>query len=376
MKIGLVFDDSLDKTDGVAQYVLITGEWLKAQGHDVHYLVGETKRSDIKSLHSLSRNVKVSFNKNRMTMPMPADKKQLRQLLEREQFDILHIQMPYSPFLAGRIIAAADADTAIVGTFHILPYSQAVHFANRLLGWMQKGSLSRFDKIMATSPPAAKFAKQTYGIDCQVVPLGIPLKRFFSAEPFAKYDDKRTVVFLGRLVERKGCQYLLRALARLKSNGKLGDDVRVVICGDGPLRPQLEQFAKDNNLQSQVEFQGFISEEDKPRYLASADIAIYPSTGGESFGIVLLEAMASARGAVLAGDNPGYSSVIGKRREAIFNPYNIDLLAEKLGNLLSSKKSRDQAQRWQIKHVEQFDIGVVGREIVMVYEQALRNRLH
>lgn len=375
MKIGLVFDDSLDKTDGVAQYVLITGEWLKAQGHDVHYLVGETKRSDIKSLHSLSRNVKVSFNKNRMTMPLPADKKQIKQLLEREQFDILHIQMPYSPFLAGRIIEAADSDTAIVGTFHILPYSKIVHVANRLLGQIQKHSLARFDAIMATSPPAAQFAKQTYNIDCQVVPLGIPLQKFFSAKPFKEYDDKRTIVFLGRLVERKGCQYLLRALARLKNQNKLGDDVRVVICGDGPLRPQLEQFVQTNKLQNQVEFKGFISEQSKPRYLASADVAIYPSLGGESFGIVLLEAMAAARGAVLAGDNPGYKSVIGKRADAIFNPINTDLLAEKLSNLLSNKKLRDQASRWQTKHVEQFDVGVVGREIVLVYEQALRNRL-
>lgn len=375
MKIGLVFDDSLDKTDGVAQYVLITGEWLRKQGHEVHYLVGETKRQDIKELHSLSRNVKVSFNKNRMTMPLPADKRRIAELLQREQFDILHIQMPYSPFLAGRIISVADDDTAVVGTFHILPYSKMVHAANRLLGSVQKRSLTRFDKIMATSPPAAAFAKQTYDIDCQVVPLGIPLRRFFGAEPFAAYSDKKTIVFLGRLVERKGCQYLLRSLARLKKDGRLGDDVRVVICGDGPLRPQLEQFVQISDLQKQVEFKGFISEESKPRYLASADIAIYPSLGGESFGIVLLEAMAASRGAVLAGDNPGYRSVIGKRPEAIFNPVNIDLLAEKLYNLLSSKKMRDQAQRWQAKHVEQFDIGVVGREIVMVYEQALRNRL-
>lgn len=376
MKIGLVFDDSLDKTDGVAQYVLITGEWLRDQGHEVHYLVGETKRNDIKTLHSLSRNVKVSFNKNRMTMPLPAGKQKIRELLQREQFDILHIQMPYSPFLAGRIISAADEDTAVVGTFHILPYSKMVHTANRLLGIMQKRTLARFDKIMATSPPAAKFARQTYGINCQVVSLGIPLKRFFKAKPLADYDDKRTIVFLGRLVERKGCQYLLRAVAKLKKNDKLAADVRIIICGDGPLRAQLEQYVKDKHLQDNVEFKGFISEESKPRYLASADIAIYPSTGGESFGIVLLEAMAAVRGAVLGGDNPGYRSVIGKRSSAIFNPVNTDLLAEKLGNLLTNKKLRVQAQHWQIKHVEQFDIGVVGREIVLVYEQALRNRLH
>ncbi|HTH72515.1 MAG TPA: glycosyltransferase family 4 protein, partial [Candidatus Pristimantibacillus sp.] len=104
LKIGLVLDDSLDKVDGVQQYVLIVGRWLTAQGHDVHYLVGETKRTDLPGMHSLARNVKVRFNKNRMAIPLPANLRAIRALLKREQFDVLHVQVPYSPALAGRII--------------------------------------------------------------------------------------------------------------------------------------------------------------------------------------------------------------------------------------------------------------------------------
>ena len=374
MKIGLVFDDSLDKTDGVAQYVLITGAWLTAQGHSVHYLVGETKRTDITNLHSLSRNVKVRFNQNRMSMPLPASKKAIQQLLAREQFDILHIQMPYSPALAGRIIAAASDAIAVIGTFHILPHSKWVHAANWGLGRLQSRTLRRFDAIMSTSPPARDFAQKAFSIDSVAVPLSIPLKRFFNAKPFAEYKQTRTIVFLGRLVERKGCQHLLAAAARLKAAGALADDVRIIICGPGPLEPQLRTYVREHQLDDVVAFKGFISEADKPRYLASADIVVYPSTGGESFGIVLLEAMAAARGAVLAGNNPGYASVMGEHTSSLFNPHDHAGLATRLEGLLSDPQKRLAASKWQHEYVGRFDVETVGPQIVDIYTRALHKR--
>ena len=135
LTIGFVFDDSLDKPDGVQQYVLILSRWLQAQGHEVHYLLGETRRLDIANLHSLSRNVTVRFNQNRMAMPLPARLKPIRDLLHQVHFDVLHVQVPYSPALAGRIIKAVEPDTAVVGTFHIAPHSRLVTLGNHLLGW-------------------------------------------------------------------------------------------------------------------------------------------------------------------------------------------------------------------------------------------------
>jgi Glycosyltransferase Family 4 len=123
MKIGFVLDDTLDSTDGVQQYVLTLGKWLKDQGHDVHYLVGATKRRDIPDVHSLSRNMSVRFNGNQMSMPLPAKKFEITALLSTEKFDVLHVQVPYSPLLAHRVIMAAPPQTAIIGTFHIAPNS-------------------------------------------------------------------------------------------------------------------------------------------------------------------------------------------------------------------------------------------------------------
>ena len=111
MKIGLVLDDTLDTPDGVQQYVLQVGAWLTDQGHEVHYLVGQTARTDIPNLHSLSRNLKVRFNGNRMSMPLPASRRKLRAFLQEMQFDVLHVQVPYSPFMAGRLLSVAPAST-------------------------------------------------------------------------------------------------------------------------------------------------------------------------------------------------------------------------------------------------------------------------
>jgi phosphatidylinositol alpha-mannosyltransferase len=372
MKVGLVLDDSLDKPDGVQQFVLIVGKWLSSQGHDVHYLVGQTDRTDLANVHSLSRNVKVRFNQNRMAMPLPASLSKIKELLAREKFDVLHVQVPYSPALAGRIIKAADPKTAIVGTFHVLPHSRMVEIANHVLGnWVRaEGSLIRFDSMMATSAPAAEFAKRTFKVDASVVPLPIEIERFKGAKPFSKYKSGRTVVYLGRLVERKGCLHLLRAVDLAQRQNKWPSDVRVVVCSAGPLEAELKKFAADNNLDN-VEFTGFISEAEKPRYLASADVVVYPSTGGESFGIVLLEAMAASSGMVLAGNNPGYASVMAPRPQSLFDPKDTTGFSQKLVDALNNSGARRDAAAWQQKYVKNFDTASVGQQIVKVYKQAI-----
>ncbi|HEV7454526.1 MAG TPA: glycosyltransferase family 4 protein [Candidatus Saccharimonadales bacterium] len=374
LKIGIVFDDSLDKTDGVQQYVLTLGRWLSSQGHEVHYLVGETKRTDIPNVHSLAHNVGVRFNQNRMAMPLPAPKGPIKQLLQDEQFDVLHVQVPYSPALAGRIIKAAGARTAIVGTFHVAPHGKLVGIANSLLGlWVRKG-LNRFDVMTATSAPAQQFAKETFHVDSDVVPLPLDLSKFYDAEPFARYQYSKNIVFLGRLVERKGCEYLLKAVERIHRDDSWPEGAKVLICGTGPLEGALRDFAGDHKIDAHVEFAGFISEEDKPRYLACADIVAYPSTGGESFGIVLLEAMASSRGVVLAGNNPGYASVMAPHPESLFDPHNTGEFAEKLLSLLVDTKARSIARAWQREYVRQFDIKTIGPLTLNIYEQALHKR--
>ena len=373
LKVGLVVDDGLDSTDGVQQYVLTLGKWLQSNGHEVRYLAGQTKRQDLPGLYSLARNIKVRFNGNSLSIPLPAGRRKIRRVLKEERFDVLHIQTPHSPFMAQKVVLAAEPGTAILGTFHILPYGWMSAFGNRLLGIWLRPSLKRFDEIVSVSSAAAGFAKRSFKIDTPVVPNAVDLSHFRGAEPLPQYGDQvTTILFLGRLVPRKGCFLLLQAVLKLRDQGLT--DFRVVICGRGPEEAKLRQFISQNGLQEQVKLAGFVSEEDKPRYYASADIAVFPSQGGESFGIVLIEAMASGRSVVLAADNAGYHSVMAAQPELLFPVGETDVLAEKLTHYLKDNEARKQARKRSSIAVEQYDINRVGKQLLTRYYQALRKK--
>ena len=373
MKIGFVLDDSLDKTDGVQQYVLTLGEWFSSQGHDVHYLVGHTKREDLPNVHSLGRNVQAQFNQNRMSTPLPASMQRIRTLVAREDFDVLHVQLPYSPFLAEKVIRAASERTAIIGTFHILPFSRIEAVGTRVLATFLKRSRGKFDHVLSVSKPAAAFADKSFLMKAQVVPNVVDVAHFASGKKLKNRDDKLTIVYLGRLVERKGCLHFLKAIQVLHQN-KLLQDVRVVIAGKGPLLETLEAFVRKNRLGRVVKFVGYVPEAQKPDLFASADIAVLPSTGGESFGIVLVEAMASGAGVVIAGDNAGYRTVMAGHEEQLVNPADTLAFVKMLRAFIQSQPARKRAHAWQTKRAQQYDVRSVGPQILGIYEEVLHKK--
>jgi phosphatidylinositol alpha-mannosyltransferase len=373
LTIGFVLDDTLDTPDGVQQYILTLGAWLSAQGHTVHYLVGETKRTDIPNVHSLSRNVQVRFNGNRMSIPMAASSRQIKQLLKDVRFDALHIQMPYSPFMSGKVLRYADPTTAVIGTFHIAPYGQKVILANRLLAILLRRSQKRFDSVVSVSPAAQEFARMTYGITSTIVPNVVEVARFKGAKPMYAEKTIVQIMFLGRLVPRKGCDVLLQAIDKLVQR----TDIRpfhVYIGGRGPLEANLRAYVAKQRLEKYITFTGYVAEGDKPSFYASADIAVFPSMGGESFGIVLVEAMSTSRTLVLGGDNPGYRGVLGGRAELLFPTNNPYVLADLLATYMQNPIERQELITWQNKELAQYDVAVVGTKLVKEYNQALHQR--
>lgn len=368
MKIALALDDTLDKPDGVQQYIITLGEWLSTRGHTVHYLVASTKRRDISNVHSLARIVSTNFNGNTVRTTLPVLSSNIRSFLKTENFDVLHVQMPFSPLFTGRLVKLAPKNTAVVGTFHILPFSTTSRLGSRLLGLLTRPTAKRFKEVLAVSQPASKLAQKMYGHPVSVVPNAINLDHF--KENTNSKSGFVRIAYLGRLVKRKGCQHLLEAVKELVDKDKI--NLHVEIGGDGPLRTQLERFVAKNNLSKVVHFKGFVSEADKPSFLGRADIAVFPSTGGESFGIVLLEAMAAGKPVVLAGDNPGYRSVLS-RSQQLFNPMNVRQLARLLQHFATSAAARQQARLWQNAHIKQFDIEVVGKQVERVYTKALQS---
>lgn len=372
LKIGLVLDTSLDPSDGVQQYVVMVGEWLRMQGHDVHYLVGETHERDLPNIHSLARNFTVQFNGNRTTIPLPTSRRKLRAFINHEKFDVLHVQTPHHPLLAQRLVLAADPRTIVVGTFHILPYDLPARWATKALGLWLRPSLKRFDTMLAVSPSAAEFVRWAFGAEAKVLPNVIDYERFSSAQPLQPEDDKLNILFLGRLVQRKGCRYLLEAVAQLDRQAL--PPFRVTICGKGELMDELKQYVHESAMDDIVTFAGFVSEEDKPRYYADADIAVFPSTGGESFGIVLIEAMAAGRATVLAGNNPGYATVMSPQPALLFEPTDTHELANLLTHYLTDAQARTKMARWGGDYAKRFDVNLVGNELLKLYETLLQSK--
>ena len=374
VKIGFVLDDGLDPPDGVQQYVLTLGRWFVKQGHDVHYLVGQTSRSDIPQVHSLAKNVKVSFNGNKMTIPLGVSVNRIRQILKDQQFDVLHVQMPYSPQFAGRVIAAADDSTAVIGTFHILPYGRLQAWGAKILKLLINKSLQRFDAIVAVSGAAQEFASKAMNIDSTIVPNAVDLVNFKAGKKIDKYDDsKQNIIFLGRLVERKGCMQLLKAYELLRNQGN-ANDTRLIIAGDGPDRTKIENFIKQNNLTDHVVMVGWLSEDEKPDYLKTADIAVMPSLSGESFGIVLVEAIASGAGVVVGGDNPGYRFVLNNESRVLVDPYNTQSFVDTLVKLLTDKQLKKTLNISQNKRITEFDVPIIGDKLLKIYKDKKANR--
>jgi phosphatidylinositol alpha-mannosyltransferase len=366
LKIGFVLDDTIDTPDGIQQYILTLGNWLSQRGHYVHYLVGESSRQDISNIHSMARNIKVRFNKNRLSIPLPTKKSVIEQKLKELNLDILHVQMPYSPFFAGRVITAAPSSTKIVGTFHIVMVSWLHEVGAKGLEIMNRQTLKKFDEIVSVSPAAATFANTVFGITSDIVPNTVDTTKF-SHKPL--YNKPLRVVFLGRLVERKGCEYLLRALKEVKQKYP-NLEFEAIIAGKGQLFSKLQKYAHDNNL-SNVKFTGFVDEKDKPALLASADIAVFPSTGGESFGIVLIEAMAAGSRVVIGGDNVGYRSVLGTNEKLLVKPQNTHEFAERIHYYLTNEKARNDAHKWLQSQTILYDTNTVGKKIESIYTSLL-----
>ena len=373
MKIALVLDDSLDRPDGVQQYVLTIGGFLAAQGHDVHYVCSTTARTDIPNVHSLARNLGVTFNGNKLRVPLPTSRRKLRAFVAEQAFDVIHVQTPHSPLFGARVVDAArrvhGAAVTVVGTFHILPDGWLSSAGTRALGLLLRRNLRKFDRFCAVSAPAVAFSRRSFGIDPVVIPCAIDVPSFARAaakkRPARKPGGPLVLSFLGRLVERKGAEELVEALALLPQ--PLLDRLEVRIGGKGPLGPALGKRVRELGLADHVEFAGFVSEEVKAQFYADSDVAVFPATGGESFGIVLIEAMASGAGAVLGGDNPGYLSVLGDAPEVSVDARDPRAFAAALVALLEDDAARASVGAEQAERVKQFDVAAVGAQIESLY---------
>ena len=375
LTIGFVFDDTLDALDGVQQHIITIGTELVRRGHDVHYLVGETHHSPVPQIVSLARNVMVSFNGNRMRIPLPVRKREIRAALAHNNYDILHIQAPYSPLFGGRVLECAPQSTGVVATYHIAPIDRRARYGGRALGLVNAHSHRRVDEVIAVSQVAAQYAQFTAHTHGTIIANPVNVEKFATAAHRATRDAAHPhIVFLGRLVPRKGAQLLLDALDYGERHGMFPmPGLHVTIAGDGPLMDDCVQRAA--RLRTPVQFVGTV-DEGKADLLASADVAVFPAIGGETFGIVLPEAIASGAGVTLAGDNPGYRWTMRGDEDALFSvgPDHARVLAERITRALTDAPWARRLHAREEALLDRYNVQAVTDEVEQVYARAIADR--
>lgn len=375
LTIGFVFDDTLDALDGVQQHIITIGTELVRRGHDVHYLVGETHHSPVPQTVSLARNVMVSFNGNRMRIPLPVRKREIRAALAHNNYDILHIQAPYSPLFGGRVLECAPQSTGVVATYHIAPIDRRARYGGRALGLVNAHSHRRVDEVIAVSQVAAQYAQFTAHTHGTIIANPVNVEKFATAAHRATRDAAHPhIVFLGRLVPRKGAQLLLDALDYGERHGMFPmPGLHVTIAGEGPLMDDCVQRAA--RLRTPVQFVGTV-DEGKADLLASADVAVFPAIGGETFGIVLPEAIASGAGVTLAGDNPGYRWTMRGDEDALFSvgPDHARVLAERIERTLTDAPWARRLHAREEALLDRYNVQAVTDEVEQVYARAIADR--
>lgn len=302
MRLGMVCPYATSRPGGVQSHIRGLSRHLEARGHEVVVLTP-------RPIQAVPGDREVHVGRSRLyhwpgtqVDVSVAGRGEAAAVLQRERLDLVHAQAPWSPFVPLQILAAAGRlGIPRVGTFHDVPQDTV---SGRLLRRLYPAGAALFcaallEAVLAVSEVTAGYLPRR----ARIVPNGVECRDFASAEPFPEYRDGRVnLLFLGRLEERKGLPVLLEAYARLRARHP---DLRLLVAGDGPLRPLLES----RPLPPDVVFLGRVEEADKPRWFATCDLFCSPAVGGESFGIVLVEAMAAGR-AVVAAANDGYRRVL------------------------------------------------------------------
>ncbi len=372
MKIALVSPYDFAYPGGVVNHISALERHLTRMGHQVRVIAPSSKAVSLFGDRFIAigrpRPVPASGSIARVSLSLRLASR-IKEVLAQEKFDIIHLHEPFCPMLCSAVLRFSN--TVNIGTFHATQSRPGYNFFGWPFSWiMRKRRARKLDGRIAVSRPAMEFAARYIPGNYDIIPNGIDLEHFSPDVPPIEgfRDGKLNILFVGRLERRKGLNYLIKAYQQVK---KEYPESRLIVVGPG-LRPRRkhEKQVRRSGLKDVV-FTGPVSYDELPGYYKTADIFCSPATGRESFGIVLLEAMALGK-PVIASDIPGYASVMTHGKEGLLvPPKDANELARALLSLMTDESRRRQIGAQGLLTTRDYDWEQIARRIVAYYQRVL-----
>jgi phosphatidylinositol alpha-mannosyltransferase len=369
VKIAMVSPYDFTWPGGVTAHVAQLARALGRSGHEVQVLAPHSPSRDFQDSDLL-----VPFGRS---VPLPSGGStarvtlswwlypKIRALLKKEQFDIIHLHEPMVPILP--LCVLEFSKSVNVGTFHASYSRQHLYraFQPIIKRWQK-----RLHGSIAVSPAARRYVNNTFPGEYEIIPNGIDYKHFSAnVAPLPQYQDgKLNILFVGRLEKRKGLRYLLEAYSKLKWEMP---NTRLIVVGPGNPDKESYRILSSHGLRD-VEFAGRVSYDELPRYYATADIFCSPATGGESFGIVLLEAMSAGK-PVVASDIEGFRGIMTDGEQGLLVPKkDTGALANALGRLARDPELRSKLGGQGSRSAEDYRWEVVAGRVEEYYNRCIQ----
>lgn len=364
IRIGMVCPYGWDTPGGVQTHIRDLAEHLISEGHYVSVLTPITDDSLKVQDYVVNAGKPIPIPINGSVARVlfgPIASSRAKQWIASGDFDLLHLHEPAIPSLS--LLACSAAEGPLVGTFHVsTPKKKAIY----AIGPILEPIVEKLTARIAVSELAKSTLKDHFDTDAVVIPNGIDGHRFADAEKSPKFSGDYTVGFIGRFEEpRKGLQVFLDSISIV---ARFIPEVEYLIAGPGDSAEFLRKI--DPQLRGRVKFVGFLTDEEKASFLKSIKIYVAPNTGGESFGIILTEAL-TAGTAVVASDIAAFKTVLENGESGVlFSNEDSADLGKALVSLLRDNEKRNQLSEKGKLSAQKYDWQVVAEQIESIYEMA------
>ncbi|MEY4972928.1 MAG: hypothetical protein RL399_885 [Actinomycetota bacterium] len=362
-RIGIVCPYGWDTPGGVQAHIADLATYLISQGHYVSVLAPTSDEENLPDyVVSAGKPISIPYNGAVARILFgPIAFARVRQWIAQGDFDLLHLHEPAIPSIS--LLACFAAEGPMVGTFHASAKRQKAIFA---IGPILEPVIEKLTARIAVSAAARSTLTEHLETDAIVVPNGIYARRLAEGKLRSEWSGN-SIGFIGRFQEpRKGLSVLVEALPSIIQSIP---DIRVIVAGPGDSAEFLERVP--SHLHNRFSFLGRISEEEKADFLHSIGVYVAPNTGGESFGIILAEALA-AGAAVVASDIPAFEALLGEGRYgSLFASENPRALSKAIVDLLKDGAKRDLLKLDGKEYAQGFDWDAVAERIYDVYEMAM-----